>query len=255
VTQHWRYGAELAGGLRHSVQVQTDNASADFNLLIFDAAGQVIAADRGPEPGARCDLELAATQAVVFVVELVSGSGAFSVQVASQPLDKPSAPQRPRRERAVPSANTGGDGTGSDLTPIEAEQLLDAHNRWRDRYGVAALSWSADLAAHAQQWADELEATGMQMRHRSPNDFGENLYWCSGKAASADDVVDAWGNEDQLYDYAANNWWPDAGHFSQLVWHSTTEVGGAVVRSGGQELWVCNYDPRGNWTGQRPFEK
>lgn len=235
------------------MQVQTDTAEADFNLVVFDTAGEVIAADRGPDAGALCTLELTAPQQVVIVVELVSGTGAFSLQVASQTLDQTAVPTQSARPR--PSAPTGRGATGSELTPVAAQELLSAHNRWRHRYGVAELTWSAELAAHAQQWADELEATGMRMRHRSPNDFGENLYWCSGKAASADEVVDAWGNEDRLYDYDANNWWPDAGHFSQLVWHSTTEVGGAVVRAGGQELWVCNYNPRGNWTGQRPFER
>eukprot|EP00183_Erythrolobus_madagascarensis_P004232 CAMPEP_0185855666 /NCGR_PEP_ID=MMETSP1354-20130828/26448_1 /TAXON_ID=708628 /ORGANISM="Erythrolobus madagascarensis, Strain CCMP3276" /LENGTH=93 /DNA_ID=CAMNT_0028557733 /DNA_START=1 /DNA_END=282 /DNA_ORIENTATION=- len=91
------------------------------------------------------------------------------------------------------------------------------------------------------------------MKHRSPNEFGENLFWCAGKKASAQEVVDAWGNEVEFYSEAENNWWPKAGHFSQVVWHSTTHVGGGVVRRDGQELWVCNYNPRGNWSGQRPY--
>jgi len=217
--------------MRHSVQVQTDNPGCDFNLLILDSAGQVLAADRGPEPGAECLVDTSGARSavpVVFVVELVEGSGSFSLQVASGQVS-------PGQAAASPKAA--------------------AHNRWRSKYGVGPLTWSSELAEHAQEWADELEATGMQMRHRSPNDFGENLYWCSGRPATPDAVVDAWGNEDKLYDYDQNNWWPQAGHFSQLVWHSTTEVGAGVVRRGGQELWVCNYNPRGNWTGKRPYTR
>ena len=294
MAHHWTYEAELPGGMQHAIQVQTDSPTADFNLLVLDAGGQVIAADRGPEPGAQCVVETPQAQKVTFVVELLSGSGSFSLQAAAQPMDRPRAqastttqrrrrpglfgrrrrstrqevPARPgskpppllkkapsRRRRQRPAQSEPPGATGSALTRAEAEQLLGAHNRWRSRYGVAPLEWSDELAAYAQQWADELEAKGMRMQHRSPNNFGENLYWCSGRPASPDDVVDSWGDEVELYDYAANNWWPDAGHFSQVVWHSTTKVGGGIARLNGQELWVCNYDPRGNWTGQRPYER
>jgi len=270
MAQHWKYGAELRGGCEHSIQVQTDSASADFNLLVLAADGSLLAADRGPEPGAECTIRAGQPMQVVVVVELVKGSGSFSMQVSSQPLrqtqsrqaqsgqtqSQPRRQPQPRRQTRPSGRSQSRSGdVGSELTVAEAEGLVAAHNEWRKRYGVAPLQWSTELAEYAQQWADELERTGMQMRHRSPNNFGENLYWCSGRPATPKAVVDAWGDEDKLYDYEANDWWPNAGHFSQVVWHDTTEVGGAVVRHGGQELWVCNYNPRGNWTGKRPFTR
>jgi uncharacterized protein YkwD len=134
-----------------------------------------------------------------------------------------------------------------------SQELLAAHNRWRQRYGVEALSWSPAVAAHAQEWADRLAADGMKLRHRQPNPYGENLYWSKGKARTPAEVVDAWGAEERFFDPKANNWWPKAGHFSQMVWRSTRRLGCGVARSGAEEIWVCNYDPPGNIRGQRPY--
>ena len=44
-----------------------------------------------------------------------------------------------------------------------------------------------------------------------------------------------------------------SGHYTQIVWRSTVEVGCAVARSGLHEVWVCRYSPPGNVVGQRPY--
>ena len=43
------------------------------------------------------------------------------------------------------------------------------------------------------------------------------------------------------------------GHYTQLVWKNTTEVGCAKVTCGNQTIWVCNYNPPGNYVGQKPY--
>jgi hypothetical protein len=43
------------------------------------------------------------------------------------------------------------------------------------------------------------------------------------------------------------------GHYTQIVWRNTKSVGCAVARGKGVEVWVCNYDPPGNYAGQRPY--
>ncbi len=259
--QTWDYEAELPAGMTHCVQVQSNSEFADFNVRIRDEEGRIVAEDLGPEAGAECNFSTGSSGKFVIQVELVSGQSGFSLNVSSktQPsdLDARDADESTQdTNNEDPSiAESSGDSSilvDSKLTQTEIDELVEAHNRWRSRYGCEPLTWCNELASVAQDWANHLEPS-MQMRHRSPNEFGENLFWCAGKAATPSEVVDAWGNEVEFYDEAQNNWWPKAGHFSQVVWQTTTKVGGGVVRRGAEELWVCNYSPRGNWTGQRPY--
>jgi pathogenesis-related protein 1 len=43
------------------------------------------------------------------------------------------------------------------------------------------------------------------------------------------------------------------GHYTQIVWRNTKAVGCAVGGKGAREVWVCDYDPPGNYVGQRPY--
>jgi len=43
------------------------------------------------------------------------------------------------------------------------------------------------------------------------------------------------------------------GHYTQIVWRDTKQVGCGVARDNRREIWVCNYDPPGNWVGHRPY--
>ncbi len=138
--------------------------------------------------------------------------------------------------------------------PEMPEQMLAAHNAVRAKLGVEPLAWSAPLAAYAQQWADHLVSThGFQ--HRANARYGENLYAVEGDGAAArpDDVVRAWAGEARRYDYRANSCRDVCGHYTQVVWRATREVGCGVARSSGYEVWVCNYSPPGNVIGQRPY--
>lgn len=162
----------------------------------------------------------------------------------------PASAPTPSRESPPPRPSPSPLVTEKDSV---AGALLDAHNAWRDRYGVPPLAWSEELAEVAQDWANRLALDNDGLRHRQPNRYGENLYWIHGRPATPIEVVAAWGGEEELYHPAKNNWWPDAAHFSQLVWRTTERVGCAVARRGAAEWWVCNYDPPGNVKGQRPY--
>ncbi len=133
-------------------------------------------------------------------------------------------------------------------------QMLNAHNAWRRRHNVPALKWSPKLAACAQQWAENL-ARSNSFRHRTDGRYGENLATASGQHLTPDRVVGMWGNEAQYYDYRSNSCMSGemCGHFTQLVWRGTKEVGCGMSRNDQREVWVCNYNPPGNIVGQKPF--
>ncbi len=47
------------------------------------------------------------------------------------------------------------------------------------------------------------------------------------------------------------------GHYTQIVWKNTERIGcgKATARRDGifKVYWVCQYDPSGNYVGQRPY--
>ncbi len=130
--------------------------------------------------------------------------------------------------------------------------MLASHNAVRKRVGVAPLTWSDRLAGISQDWASTLLAR-RQFVHRPNSTYGENLFEITGGAASSAQVVDAWAGESRNYSYTSNKCRGECLHYTQIVWSTTREVGCAVARGGGREIWVCEYDPAGNWVGHRPY--
>lgn len=133
-----------------------------------------------------------------------------------------------------------------------AQEMLEGHNAVRERVGVPALSWSPSLAQTAQDWAEYLVAT-RAFFHSPDNQDGENLYAISGGTASPNDVVSAWAQEASGYNINRDTCSGVCGHYTQLVWRGTREVGCAVATDTQREVWVCEYYPAGNIVGYRPY--
>ncbi|KAM7282198.1 putative secreted salivary gland peptide [Ixodes scapularis] len=110
----------------------------------------------------------------------------------------------------------------------------------------------------AQDWADHLAAQpkGSPLEHRPDNKYGENIYTASSSSPSfmvnAQTPVDFWYNEIKDYDYANPGFSYKTGHFTQVVWKSTTNVGCAISKAASRSAYfvVCNYNPPGNYLGQ-----
>ena len=139
-----------------------------------------------------------------------------------------------------------------------ARALLVEHNRARDDAGVPRLTWSGKLAGEARGWAEVLAREG-RMRHSSQQESGgagENLWMGSAGYFGPDVMVGAFVNERQHYIHAAfpnisrTGKWQDVGHYTQVVWRDTREVGCAVARGKKVDFLVCRYWPAGNWMGQ-----
>jgi pathogenesis-related protein 1 len=153
------------------------------------------------------------------------------------------------------------------LTPAEQSEMVAAHNQLRREVGATDIKWSASLATTAQNWANKLQQNqGCNMTHSNTRGIGENLYWASplmysdGKKelqpVSATKVTESWGSEKKDYDYPSNTCASGkvCGHYTQVVWKTTTEIGCAKAVCGDHsQVWVCNYAPPGNWRGQKPY--
>jgi uncharacterized protein YkwD len=156
---------------------------------------------------------------------------------------------KPKPKASTPAATPSP--APAALSPL-AKEMIASHNQVRTQVGVGPLTWSPSLAAYAQEWANKLAATG-QFEHRKNGGYGENLYWGQGRAASPSNVVSSWASEASDYNYSNNNCRDVCGHYTQIVWKNTTEVGCAVAKVRNEEYWVCNYNPPGNYVGQKPY--
>lgn len=144
-----------------------------------------------------------------------------------------------------------GDGEPANMAGMTAQ-----HNYWRNLVGVAPLEWSAELADYAQEWADYLASQDCAIEHRPADTriYGENIAYSWNHPLTPQEVVDAWGAEKADYDYETNTCnGPNCGHYTQMVWADTRYIGCAMATCGNEEIWVCNYDPPGNYSGQWPY--
>lgn len=71
----------------------------------------------------------------------------------------------------------------------------------------------------------------------------------AGGYGSLADAVDAWYNEVKLYDFSKPGWNTATGHFTALVWKSTTKLGCAINTACSWPTYVCQYGPPGNVIG------
>jgi pathogenesis-related protein 1 len=143
-------------------------------------------------------------------------------------------------------------GQGLPETPAWADEMVASHNSVRAPLHLPPLRWSPKLAKLAQEWADTLLANG-RFEHRPKTLLGENIFAIEGARALAARVVGDWASEVRDYDYSSNKCRGVCGHYTQIVWKSTRQVGCGMARNDSREVWVCNYDPPGNWVGRKPY--
>ncbi|MDC0674944.1 CAP domain-containing protein [Nannocystis radixulma] len=188
----------------------------------------------------------------------------LSREPSSPPHDAPSAAPATSQSSAPAPAKSGRPAAKQPAaTPADPEAgrlagITAAHNRHRAELGIAPLTWSPELARYAQKWADKLQKQRCALKHRprSGTDaqrHGENLYAGSGQAATPEQVVDRWVAEVADYDAKTGRCRGVCGHYTQVVWRDSQRLGCAMVTCGDTEVWVCNYDPPGNFLGQKPY--
>ncbi len=140
---------------------------------------------------------------------------------------------------------------------LNRNEILAAHNKYRQKVGVPPLKWSGSLAISAQNWAKQLAATN-QLQHSSTNS-GENLWAGTKGRFSQTQMVDSWGSEKQYFipnrpfPNTCKGGWQKCGHYTQIIWKNTKEVGCGMARSRNTDYFVCQYNPPGNFEGEKPY--
>ena len=162
-----------------------------------------------------------------------------------------------------PSGGAGAQASGSGMEPAALSGITAAHNVARVAVQPAAnpaipvLIWNPDVAATAQAWANRCA-----FEHRGGK-YGENIYASGGQDVTAAAVVASWVGEAKNYDYTDNACSGECGHYTQVVWRKSVRLGCGVAKctenspfGAGFPEWqfvVCNYDPPGNFVGERPY--
>lgn len=143
-----------------------------------------------------------------------------------------------------------------------AQRLLDAQNAERVRLGLKPLAWSAKLADHARKWAQTL-ATSDMFEHSpvgADGGEGENLWFGSKGDYSPEEMIAFFVEEGKQFkrgtfpDVSTTGNWQDVGHYTQLMWHDTREVGCTIVSNARRDFLVCRYWPAGNTVGKPVFD-
>jgi uncharacterized protein YkwD len=168
----------------------------------------------------------------------------------------------------LPTTFTASNNTGivQKLSAEDIKGLLDIHNRERAAVGVPPLVWNDAVAAHAQDWAKYLAdgnpgphciyVPGWEKIESCTHHEGENIALRSPhKSTDIAPMAEFWVSEEKDYHGGPYNDSVGAvtGHYTAMVWKSTTEVGCGFAYNNKTDFLSCRYIPAGNFNGQMPY--
>ena len=154
----------------------------------------------------------------------------------------------------------------SNISEDDIALSMEIHNKARQEVGTPPLIWSVELANEAQDYADRLaNINGRLIHSASRYDQGENLYktWSSSQSLNnipshpGRDATLSWYDEIKAYRYSKIRRFrigPKIGHYTQMIWKSTTHIGiGWAVSRTGALYVVARYSPAGNYIREYPY--
>ncbi|KAJ7370391.1 hypothetical protein OS493_032568 [Desmophyllum pertusum] len=144
-----------------------------------------------------------------------------------------------------------------EAAPSFKDQCMKWHNEYRKKHQVDSVKWSDTLAKGAQDWADYL-AQNNKFEHAKNAGAGENIYWSSSAKAKepCTEATQLFYGEVKDYDFSKPGFSGKTGHFTQVVWKSTKEIGAAkAIRKDGSLIVVIRYSPAGNFASAKAFRE
>lgn len=125
-------------------------------------------------------------------------------------------------------------------------------NELRARHHAEPLTEDPELTKAAQQWADYLRHNGQFRHSRHSREKGEIL----AISRSAEQAVDMWYEEVELFDWNSPRFTGATAHFSALVWADSRRIGWGEADDGSEwTLFVAHLTPPGNVTGADSFRR
>ena len=140
--------------------------------------------------------------------------------------------------------------------------MVAGHDTARNQVGVPRLTWDATLAADALGYARELARTA-RFEHsrgrRGVEPQGENLWTGTRGAYRYEEMVGHWVAERRFLrpglvpNISRSGRFEDVGHYTQIIWPTTTRFGCAMATGDRDDFLVCRYAVPGNVYGRSPL--
>ncbi|XP_050302498.1 uncharacterized protein LOC126740500 isoform X3 [Anthonomus grandis grandis] len=131
-------------------------------------------------------------------------------------------------------------------------ECLRAHNAYRKSHGVPPLKLDKEICKFSQQWADHLVRRGALV-HSNNRDYGENIFMMQSSnpnfTVSGNEAVDSWYDEIKFHKFGEEPKSLSSGHFTQVIWKDSTQLGVAFAKHKDTVIVVANYYPPGNIIG------
>jgi len=161
---------------------------------------------------------------------------------------------------ALAIASTGaGAFAASPMLPSQFPgRVLSAHNMVRAQAGAPGLVWDNALGTAAAKYALVLAATNtfQHSNRKARPGTGENLWMGTRGSYSVETMVGHWASERRYFvagtfpNNSRSGNWEDIGHYTQMIWPTTTHVGCALASNATTDYLVCRYSPAGNIDGR-----
>ena len=140
-----------------------------------------------------------------------------------------------------------------DLEQVRKD-LLTRHNYYRAKHQAPDLTRLAKLEEISQSYSEYLASIGYLVHSSNTlngNYIGENLYMGYNAGYLGTSPVDSWYEEISKYSFAKSDYIKGTGHFTQVVWKNSKQLGCGVACGSNDYCYVtCNYYPGGNYLGE-----
>jgi len=168
-----------------------------------------------------------------------------------------------------------------DCNTLFNNEMLRLHNLYRTKHKAPPLKLDNALVSFAKSYASKLATRNGGLVHSQTQGQGENLAAiygvgdtkkCTGRILCvinftipsnysnfmykftfldlAKQFFLMWYNEKDQYDFSKGQFSLTTGHFTQVVWRSTTKLGCGLSFNGNRAYCCCSYIPPGNVQGQ-----
>ncbi|CAG8104008.1 unnamed protein product [Penicillium salamii] len=155
---------------------------------------------------------------------LLTASMANAKELSTMTIGAPGQPTVVITVEAPPVPTTPQDPSYLD-PEILKKDTLDVTNDYRTQHSAKPLVWNDTLAEYSKKWAE-----ACIWKHSNFPSYGENIAYGFTNVTGA---IKAFGDERDLYNFTLpTGFTHETGHFTQLVWQGSRQMGCAAFDCG-----------------------